>query len=255
MTTQLPLADKTALITGASKGIGASTALLLSSLGARVVINYSSDAAPADALVQKIGSDKAIAIKANAGDIKDLERLVKETVEWSSNGKIDILIPNAAISIMNTVEQTTEENFDLTYTLNVKGPYFLVQKALPYIPSGGHVVLLSTSLCASSTITPNYLLYTSSKGAIEQMTRILAKDLGTKGITVNAVAPGPTGTDLFFKGKSQELVDRIASSNPFARLGEPDEIARAIAFLSGNGGSWVNGQILRVNGGMTVGPN
>ncbi|OAK94232.1 short chain dehydrogenase [Phaeosphaeriaceae sp. SRC1lsM3a] len=255
MASKLPLANKTALITGASKGIGAATALLLSSLGARVVINYSSDSGPADALVQKIGSDKAIAIRANAGDVKDLERLVKETAAWSSNGKIDILIPNAATSIMNTVEQTTEENFDLTYNLNVKGPYFLVQKALPYMEKGGHVVLLSTSLCASSTITPNYLLYTSSKGAIEQMTRILAKDLGTKGITVNAVAPGPTGTDLFYKGKSQELVDRIASSNPFARLGEPDEIARAIAFLSGNGGSWVNGQILRVNGGMTVGPN
>lgn len=189
MATQFPLANKTALITGASKGIGASTALLLSSLGARVVINYSSDPAPADALVQKIGSDKAIAIKANAGDIKDLERLVKETVAWSSNGKIDILVPNAAISIMNTVEQTTEENFDLTFTLNVKGPYFLVQKALPYMPSGSHVVLLSTSLCASSTITPNYLLYTSSKGAIEQMTRILAKDLGTKGITVYVYCP------------------------------------------------------------------
>lgn len=184
MASKLPLANKTALITGASKGIGAATALLLSSLGARVVINYSSDSGPADALVQKIGSDKAIAIRANAGDVKDLERLVKETAAWSSNGKIDILIPNAATSIMNTVEQTTEENFDLTYNLNVKGPYFLVQKALPYMEKGGHVVLLSTSLCASSTITPNYLLYTSSKGAIEQMTRILAKDLGTKGITV-----------------------------------------------------------------------
>ncbi|KAH7406430.1 hypothetical protein DE146DRAFT_689009, partial [Phaeosphaeria sp. MPI-PUGE-AT-0046c] len=260
MASNLPLANKTALITGASKGIGAATAALLSSLGARVVINYSSDSAPADALVQKIGSDKAIAIRANAGDVKDLERLVQETTAWSKNGKIDILIPNAGCassyiahttSEMRTVEQTTEEDFDKTYTLNVKGPYFLVQKALPYMSSGSHVVLLSTSLCASSTITPNYLLYTSSKGAIEQMTRILAKDLGTKGITVNAVAPGPTGTDLFFKGKSQELIDRIASSNPFARLGKPDEIARAIAFLCGNGGSWVNGQILRVNGGMT----
>lgn len=182
--TQLPLANKTALITGASKGIGASTALLLSSLGARVVINYSSDPAPANSLVQKIGSDKAIAIKADAGSVKDLERLVAETIAWSTSGKIDILIPNAATSIMNTVEQTTEENFDLTYTLNVKGPYFLVQKALPYMPSGSHVVLLSTSLCASSAITPNYLLYTSSKGAVEQMTRVLAKDLGGRGITV-----------------------------------------------------------------------
>ncbi|KAF1846323.1 NAD(P)-binding protein [Cucurbitaria berberidis CBS 394.84] len=251
-TTQ-PLAGKVALITGASKGIGAATALELASLGARVAINYSSDAKPAEELVAKIGSaDKAIAIKANAGDVKELERLVQETVAWSG-GKIDILIPNAGIALMRNVEQTTEEDFQRTYDLNVKGPYFLVQKALPYLPKGAHVVLLSTSLCASSTITPNYLLYVTSKGAVEQMTRVLAKDLGTKGINVNAIAPGPMATDLFFQGKSQELVDTIASGNPFKRLGQPSEIAKAIAYLSGEGGSWVNGQILRVNGGMTVG--
>jgi len=245
------LAGKIALITGASKGIGAATALELASHGAKVVINYSSDAAPAEALVKQIGAGQAIAIKANAGSIPEIERLVKETVAWG--GKIDILIPNAGAAIMATVEQTTEEDFTRTYDINVKGPYFLVQKALPHLATGSHVVLLSTSLCASSTITPNYLLYTSSKGAIEQMTRILAKDLGTRGINVNAVAPGPTGTDLFYKGKSDELVKTIASSNPFKRLGTPEEIAKAIVFLCGDGGSWVSGQILRVNGGMTVG--
>ncbi|KAH7066344.1 hypothetical protein BKA63DRAFT_524214 [Paraphoma chrysanthemicola] len=154
---------------------------------------------------------------------------------------------------MRTVESTTEEDFTKTYDLNVKGPYFLVQKALPHMPSGSHIILLSTSLCAVSTITPNYLLYASSKGAIEQMTRVLAKDLGQRGINVNAVAPGPTGTDLFFEGKKQETIDLIASWNPFKRLGKPEEIAEAVAWLAGDGGRWVNGQILRVNGGMTVG--
>ncbi|KAF2822631.1 NAD(P)-binding protein [Ophiobolus disseminans] len=245
------LAGKVALITGASKGIGAATALELASLGAKVVINYSSDSTPADALVERIGANNAIAIKANAGSVTDIERLVKETVAWG--GKIDILIPNAGIAINSTLEQTTEADFQKTYDLNVKGPYFLVQKALPHLSPGSHVILLSTSLCAVSTITPNYLLYASSKGAVEQMTRILAKDLGQKGINVNAVAPGPTGTDLFFKGKSQQLIDTISSWNPFKRLGQPEEIARSIAFLAGDGGSWVNGQILRVNGGMTVG--
>jgi 3-oxoacyl-[acyl-carrier protein] reductase len=272
-TTTLPLSGKTALITGASKGIGASTALLLASLGAHVVINYSSSAEPAEPLVSQIGSSQATAIKADVSSIPEIKRLVAESVSWSPSSTIDILVPNAAVSDMKTVSQTTEEDFDRTYNLNVKGPYFLVKETLPHMREGGRVVLLSTSLCASSPITPNYLLYTSSKGAIEQMTRILAKDLGTKGITVyvlcihpnfqssqtdvclsrNAVAPGPTGTDLFYKGKSQELVDRIASTNPFARLGKPEEIAGAIAFLCGAGGSWVNGQILRVNGGMTVG--
>ena len=245
------LAGKVALITGASKGIGAATALELAALGAKIVVNYASDAAPADALVQKIGSDRAIAIKANAGSVPDIERLIQETVSWG--GKIDILIPNAAIAMMKTVEQTTEADFQKTYDLNVKGPYFLVQKALPHIPAGGRVVLISTSLCAVSAITPNYLLYASSKGAVEQMTRVLAKDLGTRGINVNAVAPGPTATELFYQGKSEELVKTIASWNPFKRIGEPVEIARAIAYLASEGGSWVNGQILRVNGGMTVG--
>jgi 3-oxoacyl-[acyl-carrier protein] reductase len=119
--------------------------------------------------------------------------------------------------------------------------------------AGGRVILLSTSLCAVSGITPNYLLYVSTKGAIEQMTRVLAKDLGRKGVTVNAVAPGPTGTELFFKGKSEELVKTIASTNPAGRIGVPEEIAGAIVFLAGEKSSWVNGQIMRVNGGMTVG--
>lgn len=118
---------------------------------------------------------------------------------------------------------------------------------------GAHIILLSTSLCNVSTITPNYLLYTTSKGAIEQMVRVLAKDLGTRGITVNCVAPGPTGTDLFYQGKSEELVAKIGSSSPFGRIGKPEEIAKAIAYFAGEGGSWVNGQVLRVNGGMTVG--
>lgn len=121
------------------------------------------------------------------------------------------------------------------------------------MPSGSHLILLSTSLCNWSGLTPNYLLYVTSKGAIEQMVRVLAKDLGTKGINVNCVAPGPTATDLFFQGKSDEVVNRIASSNPFNRIGRPEEIAKAIAYFAGADGSWVNGQILRVNGGMTVG--
>lgn len=123
--TAQPLAGKVALITGASKGIGAATALEISSLGAKVVINYSSDSAPAEELIKKIGSDKAIAVKANAGDINDIERLVKETIDkW---GRIDILIPNAGILPMKDLEHTTEEDWQRTMELNVKGPYFLCQ--------------------------------------------------------------------------------------------------------------------------------
>ncbi|KAF2678845.1 NAD(P)-binding protein [Lentithecium fluviatile CBS 122367] len=249
MASPTPLNGNLALITGASKGIGKATALLLSSLGARVVINYSSDSTAADALVAQIGADKAIAIKADAGNVKELERLVHETVAW---GKKKVIANAATTALGMGLEQSTEEEFDRAVGLNVKGPFFLVQKAAPHMRKGGSVVLLSTSLCNLSGITPNYLLYVTTKGAIEQMTRVLAKHLGTKSITVNTVAPGPTGTDLFFEGKSEQLVNTIASWNPFNRLGTPEEIAGAIAFLCGEGGRWVNGQVLRVNGGMTV---
>ncbi len=113
-----------------------------------------------------------------------------------------------------------------------------------------HIILLSTSLCHASTVTPNYLLYCSTKGAIEQMTKVLSKDLGRKGISVNAVAPGPTGTDLFYKGKSEQMLKTIAGFNPHNRIGMPEEIADAVVFLSGEGSRWITGQILGVNGGM-----
>ena len=116
--------------------------------------------------------------------------------------------------------------------------------------SGSHVILLSTTLCAASTVTPNYLLYLTTKGAIEQMTRVLSKDLARKQISVNAVAPGPTGTELFLKGKSEQMIKGIGSMNPHGRLGEPEEIAEVIVFLSGSASQWVTGQIIRVNGGM-----
>ncbi len=169
---------------------------------------------------------------------------------------------------MKDVESTTEEDFDAIYRLNVKGPYFLVQvcqfdsnlcasptdvqcqKAAPHLKPGSKIILLSTSLCHASTVTPNYLLYCSTKGAIEQMTKVLSKDLARKGISVNAVAPGPTGTELFYKGKSEQVLKTIASFSPHNRIGTPEEIAEAMVFLSSEGSSWISGQILGVNGGM-----
>ncbi|MCJ1409363.1 hypothetical protein MMC19_003442 [Ptychographa xylographoides] len=244
----MSLADKVALITGASKGIGKATALLLAKQGAKVAINYSSDAAAADELVDIIGKDRAFAIKGNAGSIFDIEKMVKETVDRF--GKIDILIPNAGILPMKDLEHTTEEDFDNAFGVNVKGPYFLVQKAAPHMPPGSHIILLSTTLNTASSVSPPYLLYCSTKGAIDQMTRLLSKDLARKGISVNAVAPGPTGTELFYKGKSEQQLKMIAGGSPYNRIGEPDEIAGVIAFLSGDGSSWVAGQVLRVNGGL-----
>ena len=115
---------------------------------------------------------------------------------------------------------------------------------------GSHINLLSTSLCVNSAVAPSYLLYNTSKGAIEQMTRVMSKDLAPKGISVNAIAPGPTGTELFYRGKSEQFLKTIAGMSPYNRIGEPDEVADAMAFLSSSDSRWVSGQILRVNGAM-----
>ncbi|KAF4945633.1 hypothetical protein FGADI_11755 [Fusarium gaditjirri] len=131
---------------------------------------------------------------------------------------------------------------DLAFNLNVKGPCFLVQKVVKHMPRDGRVILVSSGVLHQSQVAPRYLLYASSKGSVEQMTRILAKDLGQRGITVNAIAPGPTATEMFFQGKSQELIDTIACFSPLGRLGKPEEIAGLAAFLAGPTSSWLSGQ-------------
>ncbi|KAI5839177.1 hypothetical protein DFP73DRAFT_575075 [Morchella snyderi] len=245
----LPLAGKIALITGASKGIGASIATKLHSQGATVIINYSRDPTPAAALVAALGPARSHHIRADVSSVAESQRLVAETV--ARYGRIDILVLNAGVLPNRDLAATTESEFDGTFAVNVKGPYFITQAAAPHIPSGtGRVVFFSTSLTAATTVTPNYLLYIATKGAVEQMTRVLAKDLGRRGICVNCVSPGPTGTDLFYNGKPQEVVDMIAGWNPMGRIGTPEEVANVVSFLAGHESAWVNGQNMRVNGGM-----
>lgn len=219
-------------------------------LGARVVLNYSGDKASADATVEALGgSAHAIAVQANAGTLEGIDTMIAATV--SAFGKIDVLICNAATMPMKTVETTTEADFDSIFALNVKGPYFLVQKALPHMTAGGRVIFVSTSVIHASQLSPPYTLYGATKGAIEQMTHSFAKTLGARGITVNAVAPGPTGTELFLKGKSPELIDSIAKFSPFGRIGEPDEVADVFIFLASEASRWVSGQVILVNGGFS----
>lgn len=240
---------KVALITGASKGIGKASAIALARLGATVVINYSSDEQAAqDALaeVQKLGVGEARLVRADASSVEGVQSLVKQTVDAYS--KIDVLVPNAGVLPMKDLEHTTEADFDRAFAVNVKGPYFLAQAAAPHMSPGSHIIFLSTSLTTASTVMPGYLLYNSTKGAVEQMTRVMSKDLGRKGILVNAVAPGPTGTELFFRGKSDELLKTIANFSPQGRIGTPEEIAEVIVFLAHS--TWVSGQVVRANGGM-----
>jgi len=246
----MSLAGRVAIITGGSKGIGRASAITLSKEGASVAINYGRDADSANELVKELGADKALAIQADAGTIEGVEKIVAETV--AKFGKIDIVFANAGVMPMKDLENTTPEIFDQVFNLNVKGPFFLAQKAVPHMPNEptSSIILVSTSLAAANTVGPDYLPYVSSKGAIEQMARVMAKDVGRKHIRVNAVAPGPTGTELFLKGKPQQVIDMIANGNPFKRLGQPEEIADLVLFLAGDGSRWISGQTIRANGAM-----
>ena len=237
------------LITGGTKGIGASIAAAAVREGAKVAVNYGADSASAEKLVSQLGQDKAFAVQADAGTVAGAEKMVQETV--NKYGTIDTLILNAGIMAMKTVANTTEADFDKSFNLNVKGPWFTVQKALPYLKSGSRVILVSTSVIHSSTLQPPYALYGSTKGAIEHMTHAFAKDLGTKGINVNCVAPGPTGTELFYNGKTEQQIQMISNFSPFGRLGEPKDVAEVFIFLASAAGNWVSGQVIPVNGAFS----
>jgi 3-oxoacyl-[acyl-carrier protein] reductase len=247
-----PLFGKVALVTGASRGIGRATALALAKDGADVVVNYVSSTAAADEVVSEIGSNHALAIQADVSKREDITRLIKTTVDRF--GKIDILVLNAGLLWQKgDLLSVTEDDFDKLFAANVRSPLFTVQEAVPHLADGGRVMLFSTSLAAFSGVTPNYLLYTASKGAIEQITRVLAKDLGRRGITVNTIAPGPVGTDAYFLGKTEQMVQLQSNLAPMGRLGKPQEVANVVCFIASDQSQWVNGQTIRINGGMTVG--
>ncbi|OQD99329.1 hypothetical protein PENVUL_c065G04731 [Penicillium vulpinum] len=242
------LAGKVAIITGGSKGIGKATALRLAHDGAKVVIQYLSDDKGAQEVVNAIGEQNALAVKGNAGSVADSDELIRHALE--KFGQIDILIANAGSLPIRDLANTSEQDFNDCMDTNVKGPYFLIQKAVPHLRPAARIILVSTTLCHVSTVSPPYLLYLATKGAIEQMVRVLAKDLGPKGITINAVAPGPTDTEMFTRGKSESVLNTIKSLIPQGRLGTPEEIAESMAFFSSPASGWVSGQVLRVNGGM-----
>lgn len=237
-----------ALVTGASRGIGAAVARRLARDGLSVVINYSSDPAPAEALVREItqAGGKAIATRADVSNPAAV-RTMFDHIE-SVLGGIDVLINNAGIMSLAPVGETEDASFDRQIAVNLKGTFNTLREAARRMRNGGRIVNFSSSVVG--LLQPTYATYAATKAAVETMTHILSKELKGREITVNAVAPGPTATDLFLVGKPQEVVDRIAQSTPLQRLGQPDDIANVVAFLVGTDGGWVNGQVLRANGGI-----
>ncbi|GEP66625.1 3-ketoacyl-ACP reductase [Clostridium beijerinckii] len=241
------LEGKVAIITGASRGIGSAIAKQLSALGAKVVVNYSNNAVKAEEVVEEItkSGEQAVAIKADVSNIKDVERLFSETI--TKFGKVDILVNNAGVILYKLLSDVTEEEFDKLFNINVKGTYFACQQAMKHMEDNGRIINFSTSVVGS--MFPTYSVYAATKGAVEQITRQLAKEFGPKKITINAVAPGPINTELFNVGKTDEQIEAIRQMNSFGRIGEPDDVANAIEFLVSDKAQWITGQTLRINGG------
>jgi 3-oxoacyl-[acyl-carrier protein] reductase len=240
--------NKVAIVTGASRGIGAAVAERLAWDGFTVVVNYSGQAAPAEAVVRKIeeAGGRALAALADVSDPQAVRRLF-DTAETALGGA-DILVNNAGIMTLSSLADTEDAAFDRQIAVNLKGTFNTLREAAKRLRNGGRIINFSSS--GVGLLQPTYGVYAATKAAVDAMTSILAKELRGRDITVNAVAPGPTATDLFLHGKSQELVDRLARLAPLERLGEPTDIAAAVSFLAGPDGSWINGQILRANGGI-----
>jgi 3-oxoacyl-[acyl-carrier protein] reductase len=237
-------------VTGASRGIGAAIAKRLAVDGLAVVVNYASNDAEAAAVVNAIQEAGGAAIAAQA-DVSDpaAVRGLFEAAE-ATFGHVDVLVNNAGImpSDLPPLAQTEEAVFDRIFAVNVKGTFNTLREAAARLQPGGRIVNFSSSVIGLAL--PGYAVYGASKAAVEVMSNIFAKELRGKGITVNAVAPGPTATDLFLNGKPPEVVERLSQAAPLERLGQPEDIANTVAFLVGPDGGWINGQTLRVNGGI-----
>jgi 3-oxoacyl-[acyl-carrier protein] reductase len=239
---------KAAIVTGASRGIGAAIAQRLAADGMAVAVNYAGRAADADAVVQAItaAGGKAIAVQADVSDPAAVASLFDQAE--AAFGGVGIVVNNAGIMHMKTVAETDDAIYDRTFAINTKGTFNTMRLAATRLRDGGRIVNFSTS--AIGLAMPGYAVYCASKAAVEVMTNIFAKELRGRGICVNAIAPGPTGTDLFLTGKTPEQIAHLARMPPLERLGTPEDIANAVAFLVGPDGAWVNGQTLRVNGGI-----
>ena len=240
--------NQVAIVTGASRGIGAAIAERLAQDGFTVLVNYSGDAAPAEALVARIEAAGGHARTAQA-DVSDptAVRRVFDAAETAFGG-VDVLVNNAGIMALGTLAEMEDAAFDRLIAVNLKGTFNTLREAARRLRSGGRIVNFSSSVVG--LLQPTYGVYAATKAAVEALTSILAKELRGRAITVNAVAPGPTATDLFLKGKPQAVIDHLAKLAPLERLGQPEDIAATVAMLVGPDGAWINGQTLRANGGI-----
>jgi 3-oxoacyl-[acyl-carrier protein] reductase len=239
---------KTAIVTGASRGIGRAIALRLAADGFRVVVNFTGNAAKADETVDEIISagGSAMAIQADVASPDDVQQLFDKTLK--AYGQIDVVVNNAGIMPMSPIAKSDVDTFDKVIATNLRGTFLIFAQAAQHVAEGGRIIAFSSSVLAKNF--PAYGPYIASKAGVEGLVHVLANELRGHKITVNAVAPGPVGTELFLNGKTEEQIQQISSMAPLERLGQPDDIANVVSFLAGPDGGWINAQVLRANGGF-----
>lgn len=240
--------NRTAIVTGGSRGIGKAIAMRLSADGFSVVVNYASQRAAAEEAVSEIKETgkQAVAIGADVSKTEDVVRLFDEAER--ALGPVEVLVNCAGMLVTKPLADISDDEFDRLMAVNVRGTFLCCREAARRMVDGGKIVNLSSSTTA--LMLPGYGAYVATKGAVEQLTHVLAKELGPRGITVNAVSPGPTDTELFARGKTEEQKLFYARMAALGRLGKPEDIAAVVSILVGPDGAWITGQNLRANGGL-----
>ncbi|OBQ52793.1 SDR family oxidoreductase [Tamlana sp. s12] len=243
----MKLQNKVIIVTGASRGIGKEVAVLLAENGAKVVVNYANSKTEANATVESITQNggTALAIKADVSQRHEVTHLFDKTIEVF--GKIDVLVNNAGILVTKLLKDNTQDEFTKLFDVNVRGIFNTLQEADSKLADKGIIVNFSSS--TAKLMFPNYALYSATKAAVEQITRVFSKEIG-RGISVNAIAPGATATELFLDGKSQETIDKLSAMNVFGRLAEPIDIAKIVLFLASDDSKWISGQVIGANGAL-----
>lgn len=243
----MKLENKVIIVTGASRGIGKEIANLLAENGAKVIVNHSNSESEAQETVNTIEKNggTAYVIKADVSKKNEVTELFDKAINHF--GKIDVLINNAGVMISKELKDSTQEDFTKQFDINVRGIFNTMQEAHGKLADNGIIINVSSS--TAKLMFPKYALYSASKAAVEQMTRVFSKEIG-RGISVNAIAPGATETELFLEGKSQEFIDRLKGMNAFNRLAKPIDIAKIVLFLSSDDSKWISGQVIGANGAL-----
>ena len=239
---------RTAIITGASRGIGAAIAARLAADGFAVLINFAGNKAAAEEVLTSVkdAGGRGTLFQADVSDPAAVASMF-DAAE-SEFGGVDVVVNNAGIMKLAPIADSDDALFESQVAINLKGTFNVLRQAAKRVRSGGRIVNLSSSVVG--LYFPGYAVYAATKAGIEAMTHVMVKELRGRNVTVNVIAPGPTGTALFLDGKPQSVIDELTRLAPLERLGRPEDIANAVSFLAGPDGSWVNGQVLRVNGGV-----